>query len=67
MELKEMIVNVVYLSPDGLVPLKIVDEIAQKYGLETTTQHVLQVVKKNPQILVEDPKGKIKTPAKYQP
>lgn len=64
MELKDMILSVVYQSPDGLFPLKIVEEITRQYGTETTTKQVLRIVEKNPKLFTET-NGKIKSPPNY--
>ncbi len=64
MELKDMILSVVYQSADGLVPLKIVDEISRQYGTETNTKQVLHIVEKNPKLFTEV-NGKIKSAAPY--
>ncbi len=61
MDLKDMIVTVVYQSPDGLFPLQIVEAVAQQFSTQTTTKQVLQVLKKNPKLFVEI-EGKIKSP-----
>lgn len=64
MDLKDMILTVVYQSPDGLVPLKIVEEIARQYETETNTRQILRIVEKNPS-LFKEVSGKIKSAAPY--
>jgi len=64
MDLKDMIVTVVYQSPDGLFPLQIVEALARQFGTQTTTNQVLQILKKNPKLFVETD-GKIKSPSNY--
>jgi hypothetical protein len=64
MELKDMILCIVYQTKDGLFPLKIVEEIARQYGTVTTTKQVLHIVEKNPKLFVEKG-GKIRSPAEY--
>jgi hypothetical protein len=64
MDLKDMIVTVVYQSPDGLFPLQIVEALARQFGTQTTTKQVLQILKKNPKLFVETD-GKIKSPSNY--
>ena len=64
MDLKDMIVSVVYQSPDGLVPLQIVEALARQFGTQTTTKQVLQILKKNPKLFTETD-GKIKSPSNY--
>ena len=59
-----MIVTVVYQSPDGLFPLQIVEALARQFGTQTTTNQVLQILKKNPKLFVETD-GKIKSPSNY--
>ena len=64
MDLKDMIVTVVYQSPDGLFPLQIVEALAHRFGTQTTTKEVLQILKKNLKLFVETD-GKIKSPSNY--
>jgi hypothetical protein len=64
MDLKDMIVTVVYQSPDGLFPLQIVEALARQFGTQTTTTQVLQILKKNPKLFVETD-GKIKSLSNY--
>ena len=64
MDLKDMIVTVVYQSPDGLFPLQIVEALARQFGTQTTTKQVLQILKKNLKLFVETD-GKIKSPSNY--
>lgn len=64
MDLKDMIVTVVYQSPGGLVPLQIVEEIARQFRTQTTTRQVLQVIESNPKLFI-GVDGKIKTPSDY--
>ena len=59
-----MVISVVYQSKEGLFPLKIVEEVARKYGTETTTKQVLHIVERNPKLFVEKD-GKIRSPAEY--
>ena len=62
MELKDMIVSVVYQSPDGLGPLGIVEELASKFGTKTNSKQVLQIVQRNPKLFVEVG-GRFKSPS----
>jgi hypothetical protein len=61
MNLKDMILQVVYTSRDGLSLLKIVGEVNSRYDAHTTTREVEQVVRKNRKLFVEVD-GKIKSP-----
>jgi len=65
MDLKDMIVSVVYQSPDGLVPLQVIEALARQFGTQTTTKQVLQILKKNQKLFVETADGKIKSPSNY--
>jgi hypothetical protein len=64
MELKDMIVTTVYLSPDGLFPLEIIEKVEQKFGIKTNTKKVLQIIKANSRLFVEE-QGKIKSPPNH--
>ena len=61
MDLKDMIVAVVYQSPGGLGPAQIVEALAHRFDTQTTSKQVLQIVAKNPKLFVEI-EGKIKSP-----
>ena len=61
MDLKDMITTVVYLSPEGLSPLDIVERIDNQFGIKTTAKKVLQIVEVNPKLFLEV-QGKIKNP-----
>jgi len=64
MDLRDMIVAVVYQSADGLVPLQIVETLARQFGTTTTAKQVLQIVKRNPKLFVEID-GRIRSPSNY--
>ncbi len=64
MDLKEMILNIVYLSPEGLSPIKIVEALASQYSVQTTTQQVLHIIEKHPKLFHDD-EGKIMCPPAY--
>jgi len=64
MDLKDMIVTVVYQSPDGLVPLQILEAVARQFGTQTTTKQVLKIVEKNPKLFIEI-NGRIRSPSNY--
>jgi hypothetical protein len=53
MDLKEMMVTVVYESPEGLVPLEIIEAVSRRFGAQTNTRQVLQTVSNNPKLFVE--------------
>ena len=63
MELKDMILSVVYQNPDGMHPLQIVEALAQ-LGMETNTKQILKIIDKNPKLFIEKD-GKIKSASKY--
>ena len=63
MDLKDMIVAVVYQSPGELSPVQIVEALARQFDTQTTSTQVLQIVNRNPKSLVEI-EGKIKSPSK---
>ena len=60
--LKEMVVTVVYESPDGLAPVDIVEALARQFDAQTTTRQVLQMVKANPKLFIESG-GKVTRPS----
>ena len=62
MDLKDMIITIVYLSPEGLSPLEIVERVGHQFCIETTTKKVLQIVEANPKLFIEV-QGKIKSPS----
>ena len=64
MDSKDMIVEVVYETKDGLFPLQIAEAVTRKYNIHMTTREVEQIVGKNPKLFVED-NGKIKSPTHY--
>ena len=64
MDLKDMIVAVVYQSQGGLSPVQIVEALARQFDTQTTSKQVLQIVKRNPKLFVEI-EGKIKSPSNY--
>ena len=64
MDLKDMIITIVYLSPEGLSPLDIVERVDHQFGIKTTTKKVLQIVEANPKLFIEV-QGKIKNPPNY--
>lgn len=53
MDMKEMIVAVVYESPEGLVPLEILESISRRFGEQINTKQVLQTVRANPKLFVD--------------
>lgn len=61
MDIKDMIVAVVYESNDGLFPLAIGDAITCRFEIQMNSRQVEEVVKKNPKLFVEVG-GKIKAP-----
>ncbi len=66
MDLKDMVVSVVYQSEEGLGPLEIAEELAHKFGKETTTKQILQTVQRNPNLFVERD-GRVSKPSDTTP
>jgi hypothetical protein len=62
MDLKDMMVAVVYESPDGLTPVDVVEAMTRRFGLESNTKQVLQAVRANPKLFVEM-EGRVKRPS----
>ena len=58
---KDMIVEVVYETEDGLFPLEIAEAIERRFGTHMTTLEVERIIKKNPKLFVEMD-GRIKNP-----
>jgi len=61
MDLKDMIITVVYQSKNGMSPVEIVEAISQKYSVQTTSKQIMQIVDKNPQLLTQS-QGRVKSP-----
>jgi len=61
MDSKDMILQVVYESKDGMFPLEIAEAVSKKYSTLVTTREVEQIIKKNRKLFVEE-NGKIKCP-----
>ena len=53
MDTKDMIVQVVYESTNGLYLLDIAEAVLKRFQTQVTTRQVEQVVRKNPKIFVE--------------
>ena len=62
MDLKDMMVAVVYQSPKGLVPLEIIEGLARQFDTQTNTKQVLQTVQGNPKLFVEK-NGRVMRPS----
>jgi len=62
MDSKDMIVEVVYETEDGLFPLEIAEAIERRFGTHMTTLEVERIIKKNPK-LFDEIDGKIKSPS----
>ncbi len=63
-DLKDMIVKIVYLSPEGLSLIEIAKRVDQQFGIKTNTKKVLQIVEANPELFIEV-QGKIKSPPNH--
>ncbi len=66
MDMKEMIVVVVYENPDGLVPMDVADAVSRRFGAQLNTKQVLQTVRANPKLFVES-EGRVKRPSDSVP
>ncbi|HXY73715.1 MAG TPA: hypothetical protein VEH58_00150 [Dehalococcoidales bacterium] len=64
METRDMIIEVVYETKEGLFPLEIAASVEKKYGVHLTTRDVEKVIDKNKKLFVEE-KGKFKSPDHY--
>ena len=53
MDIKDMMVEVVYESKDGMFPLDIAEEVSKRFQTPITTRQVEQIVQKNPKLFVE--------------
>lgn len=62
MDLRDMIVSVVYQSLNGLGPLGVVEELAKQYNVKTHSKEVLQILEKNPKMF-EPVEGKFRAPS----
>jgi hypothetical protein len=61
MDSKDMIVEVVYETKDGLFPLEIAEAVQKRFQTQITTREVERIVKKNPKLFIEID-GRIKAP-----
>ena len=64
MDIKDMIVEVVYESADGLSLLEIVEAIPKRFQRQTTSRQVDQIIRKNPKLFVEKD-AKIRSPSHF--
>ncbi len=62
MDLKEMMVTIVYQSKDGMVPLDIVEALGHRFGFQTTSKQVMEAVRRNPKLFVES-EGRVIRPS----
>ena len=53
MDLKDMIATVICQRPEGMVPLQVVDDLLQQFGVQASTRQVLQVVARHPRLFAE--------------
>jgi hypothetical protein len=53
MDIKDMMVEVVYESKDGMFPLDIAEAVSKRFQTPITTRQVEQIVQKNPKLFVE--------------
>ena len=64
MDIKDMIIQVVYESKDGLFLLAIAEAVTRRFKIQMNSRQVEEVIKKNPKLFVEMD-GKIKAPLHY--
>jgi hypothetical protein len=64
MDIRDMVVEVVYDNKEGLFPLQIGEAVNKRFQTHITTRDVEQVIKKNPKLFVEE-NGKIKCPPTF--
>jgi hypothetical protein len=64
MDIRDMVVEIVYENKDGLFLLQIGEGVNKRFNTHITTRDVEQVVKKNPKLFVEE-NGKIKCPPTF--
>ena len=61
MNIRDMVVEIVYETKDGLFLLQIGEGVNKRFNTHITTRDVEQVIKNNPKLFVEE-NGKIKCP-----
>lgn len=61
MNLKEMIVQVVYINDKGISLVTLSEEIERRYSVHVSTREIDQIIRKNPELFVEAG-DKIKSP-----
>jgi len=64
MDIRDMVVEVVYDNKEGLFPLQISEAVNKRFQTHITTRDVEQVINKNPKLFVEE-NGKIKCPPTF--
>ena len=64
MDTKDMIVEVVYETKEGLFPLEIGIAVEKKYGVQLNTREVEKVINKNKRLFTEE-KGRFKSPSHF--
>ena len=64
MDIRDMVVEVVYDNKEGIFPLQIGEAVNKRFQTHITTRDVEQVIKKNPKLFVEE-NGKIKCPPTF--
>ena len=64
MDIKDMIVEVVYESATGLSLLEIVEAVPKRFQTQVTTRQVDQIIRKNPKLFVEKD-AKIRSPSHF--
>ena len=61
MDIRDMVVEVVYENKNGMYLLEIGEAVNKRFNIHMTTREVEQIIKKNPKLFVEE-NGKIKSP-----
>ena len=64
MNIRDMVVEIVYETKDGLFLLQIGEGVNKRFNTHITTRDVEQVIKNNPKLFVEE-NGKIKCPPTF--
>ncbi len=64
MDIKDMVVQVVYESKDGLFLLAIAEAVTSRFKIQMNSRQVEEIVKKNPKLFVEVD-GRIKAPTHW--
>ena len=64
MDTRDMVVEVVYDAPNGLILMDIGEAVNKRYHTPLSTRDVEQIIDKNPKLFTEE-NGKIKCPNNF--